>query len=378
MSTKASVDNPFSCPHCGTLEPRFASRAGLPVSCPGCGRQFVAGVPSLATPNVLAAGSESADESDTYELEPPVARPPAPVFTDEELAPPEPRKPAATREVSLEPVGYDSHAVREQRLHRFHHEPDEPPKVVFLSGVFDFPLRSGVWRRWLSMSFSLLVLGQIGIPCLRLLGVLDDSAASGAMILGLVMGLPTLLITLIGGGYVSACLLAVVEDTANGCDQVQEWPESDWRDWAFTLRLPLMAALGSFAAGSLFSWLAGQWNLAADLAALVVFPVLILSMLESGAALAPISAAILSTCLRFWWVWAIFYAETGLALIAVAWLLRWIAGQSLSVCLCGAPPLVYFMLVYARLLGRLAWYTGWDEQEESDDDEELSAGDLPA
>ena len=110
MPTKASVDNPFSCPHCGTLEPRFASRAGLPVSCPGCGRQFVAGVPSLATPNVLAAGSESADESDTYELEPPVARPPAPVFTDEELAPPEPRKPAATREVSLEPVGYDSHA----------------------------------------------------------------------------------------------------------------------------------------------------------------------------------------------------------------------------------------------------------------------------
>ena len=48
------------------------------------------------------------------------------------------------------------------------------------------------------------------------------------MILGLLMALPTIVISLIALGYIMACLLAVIEDTANGCDQIHEWPAADW------------------------------------------------------------------------------------------------------------------------------------------------------
>ncbi len=280
--------------------------------------------------------------------------------------------------MSLEPVGYDSEAARLERLHRFQHSPDDPPKVVFLSGVFDFPLQAGVWQRWIAMSVAVVLIGQIAIPCLRLLGLLDDSGASREMILGLIMGLPSLLVSLIGGGYISACLLTVIEDTANGCDRVQEWPESDWRDWAFTLRIPAMAAFGALAAGCVFLKLAGHWNLAADLATLLVFPVLMLSILETGAVLAPISGAILVSWFRFWWAWAIFYAETAALLLPLAWYIRWASGQSLPVALTIiAPPLVAVMLIYARLLGRLAWYTGWDEEQEGEEEAD-DAEDEPA
>ena len=115
--------------------------------------------PSLALPS-----------PDSYELEPPIVRRPTPMFSDEELAPPPKPVLVAKHQISDEPTGYDSAAAREARLHRFHHEPDAPPKVVFLSGVFDFPIYPGVWQRWIAMTGALIVDAMIVIPDLLLLG----------------------------------------------------------------------------------------------------------------------------------------------------------------------------------------------------------------
>ena len=236
--------------------------------------------------------------------------------------------------------------------------------------MFNFPFYPGVWQRWLAMSAALVVVAQVVIPCLRLLGVLDDAGASGGMILGLVMGVPSLLLILIGVGYVSACLLAVIEDTANGCDQVQEWPESDWRDWAWTLRLPLVAGFGSLLAASAMKQLTGQWNLVAGLPAMVVFPIMVLSMLESGSAAAPISGAILKSCLRFRGAWLLFYAETAPILLVLTWVYRFAAPKNLTVALLiDAPLTIAVLLIYSRLMGRLAWTTAWGEEEPDEDAE---------
>jgi hypothetical protein len=386
------------------MQPRFASRAGRTVTCPVCREHFVVGVPSerptqgpAKTSQVADATDESdayeldvpkheahkhrapqpgAAEPDSYELEPPIIRGPSPMFTDEEVAPPPKRVPVAKHQISDEPVGYDSAAAREARLHRIRHEPDAPPKVVFLSGVFDFPIHPGVWQRWIAMTGALIVDAMMVIPTLLLLGVLSDGA-SGGMVLGLLMGLPTIVISLIALGYITTCLLAVIEDTANGCDQIHDWPAIDWRDWAWSLRLPVVPGLGALMAASLVRELAGEWNMATDMAALVVFPILLLSTLETGAVLLPISGPILKTFSRYWWAWLMFYAESGLVLLVFSWIVRFVAARSVWVALLIAAPLsIATLLIYSRLLGRLAWYTAWEDEEPDEEaDEEADAKD---
>ncbi len=374
MQSNPDTHNPFACPHCGAMQPRFVSRAGLPAKCAECGAKFVVGVPSHLPPAHREAGSEAADEADAYELEPPLVRGPTPMFSDDELKPAARPAPGPRTEVSLEPVGYDSDAAREARLFRFRHAPDAPPKVVFLSGVFDFPWQPGVWPRWIAMSAALIIDAMFVIPTLSLLGLLSDGGAKREMIQGLLLGLPALLVTLIAAGYITACLLAVIEDTASGCDRIQEWPESDWREWIFTIRIPLLAGFGSLLAGSALELLAGEWNLAADLAAMIVFPILLLSMLETGSAWVPISGAILKTCTRWWWAWLLFYAETGAILLVWSWVLRFTVAHCPSIALwIVAPITIAGLLISAHLLGRLAWYTSWEEEEP--DAEEASTAD---
>ena len=218
------------------------------------------------------------------------------------------------------------------------------------------------------MSAGMIVDAMFVIPTLDLLGLLSDEGAKREMIRGLLLGLPTVLITVITGGYITACLLAVIEDTASGCDRVQEWPESDWRDWIWTIRFPLVAGFGALLAGALLQLLSGEWNLAADLAALIVFPVLLLSMLETGSAFLPISGPILKTCVRWWWAWLLFYAETGLIVLVWGWVARFAVAHLPSMALWIVAPLtVAVVLIYARLLGRLAWYTAWEEEEGEDE-----------
>ncbi len=219
------------------------------------------------------------------------------------------------------------------------------------------------------MSAGVVIDAQLVIPALRLLGLLTEEGASPAMVAGLLVGLPALLLTLIVSGYVTACLLAVIEDTANGCDRVREWPESDWRDWLWTLRFPLVSGFGALLAGAVVEQLAGEWNWAAALAALVVFPILLLSVLETGSALAPLSGPILKSCRRWWWAWLLFYAETGLMFLVWFWIARFAVSHFPSIAIWIAAPLsIAALLIYARLLGRLAWYTGWEEAEEEDEE----------
>ena len=137
--------------------------------------------------------------------------------------------------------------------------------------------------------------------------------------------------------------------------------------------MPIVPGLGALMAASLVRELAGEWNLATDMAALIVFPVLLLSTLETGSVLLPISGPILKTCTRYWWAWLFFYAETGLVLLVFSWIVRFAAARSVFVAMLIAAPLsIATLLIYSRLLGRLAWYTAW-EDEEADADAEADA-----
>ena len=88
----------------------------------------------------------------------------------------------------------------------------------------------------------------------------------------------------------------------------------------------------------------------------LTFPVILLSMLETGSVLNPISLAVWGSLLRRWWAWLGFYILAGLLVAAVVGVehgLQALGGPWLAL-----PAAIFTataMPVYFRLLGRLGW-----------------------
>jgi hypothetical protein len=93
-----------------------------------------------------------------------------------------------------------------------------------------------------------------------------------------------------------------------------------------------------------------------------LFPVLLLSMLETGSPLLPFSQAVMKSFFAAKRGWTIFYLETmGLwaaALCAAGHVLqRWKSSTSVLLPIL-ALLLTAVLIIYFRLLGRLGWYCG--------------------
>jgi hypothetical protein len=136
----------------------------------------------------------------------------------------------------------------------------------------------------------------------------------------------------------------------------------DWRDWfynlLFLLYIAALASVASIGAGWLTNALGAAPGIswAARVAAgFAAFPFLMLSALESGTALFPVSAPICRSLFRLPLAWLVFYFQTSvwlaiLVTIAVLGLL-W----PYTVILLLAPAVAAYIFIYARLLGRLGW-----------------------
>ena len=87
----------------------------------------------------------------------------------------------------------------------------------------------------------------------------------------------------------------------------------------------------------------------------VAFPYITLSAMEAES-WAPTSAAVFRTLQTHLWAWAIFYAES--ALLVVVWLVASVVGALVSeawAVIMPCPLLAAAIIIYARLMGRLAW-----------------------
>jgi hypothetical protein len=166
----------------------------------------------------------------------------------------------------------------------------------------------------------------------------------------------------------AAVLLAIVQDTANGQDDVTSYPEWNIVDWimtsmyfpaaAFVAGLPgsiftvamltvgLDPTYGAFAAGAplVLSWIA-------------LFPVVLFSMLAEGSVLSPYSPATYRSMQQasegwvFFYMYAILLGILGSISLAMAGLPYLIANAF------GCVGLVVIGLLYCRILGRLMWYS---------------------
>ena len=155
--------------------------------------------------------------------------------------------------------------------------------------------------------------------------------------------------------------LAVVRDTASGCDAISSWPGAMFIEWIGEM-LSVVAGIGiSVAPGIALAWWmrdeSQSFAAIAPVGCFLLFPVVFLSLLENESAFDALSLPVLRSLVTAAAGWCGFYT-TSVMLVAAAVVVVATAqaadGRVALVATALVASIVW--LVYFRLLGRLAWY----------------------
>jgi predicted Zn finger-like uncharacterized protein len=356
--TRQSDKKP-TCPKCGNRLRILPDQIGSTVRCPKCDATFVVGRAQEQTP------AAPVSEDDAYEPIIPLARPT--MLPEEKIAALDPDAARDTvydtdwrtaddmeMEAPVErPQVVESElleAARKRGLIRDLHVPD-PPRWTFFSGVFTYPWRGVNVTRWTAMAFGLGVAGLLAVMSLEWLGFLGGQAN---MLFGVLLVTFTTILTVAVLSFAAASCHAAIQDTANGHDLPLEASLPDWDHWVITFVAWLSLWAVAAAIGYPLSLAIGP--LAFLIASTLLFPVLLLSAMECESYMLPFSPPVLRTLGYYFHGWLAFQVLT-LAMFA-AWIVAFDYGFQQApylTALVSGPVLAAIMLIYARLLGRLAW-----------------------
>jgi DNA-directed RNA polymerase subunit M/transcription elongation factor TFIIS len=392
-----------SCPKCGNRLRVLPDQIGTTVRCPKCNAKFVIGgsrqkARSSAAKAESASSAAPALDDEAYLPEIPLKRStivpeeptplvpeahpsmvpeePRPLATDEPAILPEEQmsdvSPYAAQQSAYEvdwrtaddvemeapherpPVGEELHLEKARRRGLVReYDAVNPPKWTFFSGVFSYPWRGVNLSRWTAMSFGLSLAGLASFKVLEYVGLMNGLLTNLA-VQGLVLSMFAIVITLGALSFAAASCQAAIQDTADGHDLPQEASLPEWDHWVITFLawLSLWAAAGAI--GFPLSLAIGP--AAFLITAALFFPILLLSAMECDSYIVPFSPPVLRTLGYFWHGWLMFY------LLTTGMIAGWVVAfdfclpqaPNLTVLLSG-PVLAAIMLIYARLLGRVAW-----------------------
>jgi len=233
-----------------------------------------------------------------------------------------------------------------------------PPTWTFFSGVFNILWRSEIVFRWLRLS----MLFAITFLFLMMTVTFVGSGGMGTVAAGF-FGIPVFWLGLWSLSYAMIIFQTILIDTANGNDRILEWPDPEWKIYAYRCYQMLFVTLAS---GTL-SWFLtnivryflpsfGFWTIF-SVFFLALTPVMIVSAEESGSHWNFFTARILKTLISCWWGWGIVYSS-----LAVMW------GLSLGILFTAvaksagfhiyllAAVLIPVCVIYSgRIMGRLLW-----------------------
>ncbi|MGD9637351.1 MAG: zinc-ribbon domain-containing protein [Pirellulales bacterium] len=329
------------CHTCQTLMHATPEQIGRKLKCPDCGSLTV--VERTEEPV-----RKPAAENDEYELE-----------IDPTLDPGErphiivpPRRPMLYEE-EAEAARKKAEERESQGKHRGLRHDNKGraamPRWPLVTGVVPFLFTGGVVARWVSLALSWYVLVSPFFLA---------SQTQYGLLVALPFGIFTVFTLAVWTAALAAILMAVIVDSSEGNDHIEQWPTTNPIDWVGEFFYFAFAC----AASPLPGWLVGRFI--ADQAARVTFflastimslPVIILSQLEVGSAFAIASPRVIASLLRVPGSWLMFYVE-----MAVIWTccvgLTIAAGLFSGYLLLALVP-VYIgaALLSARILGRLAW-----------------------
>jgi hypothetical protein len=233
-------------------------------------------------------------------------------------------------------------------------------RAPFLYGIVEFLFFPSTLLRVVSFSIGLAVVG--GLVNAIVASILDG----GAPLFLMWVGIPLTAVWLFTFAVV---IHAVIVATGNGENQIEAWPDWNVFDWfgpAMYIAVALLISLapGGLVAAAIFTsnfddpmMEAFAIGLPPLLSWLILFPFVLHSMLAEDSVVAIISPLVTKTLGSAGEAWVIFYTYSIVIAFLLAGALALIAAKQLLMVPVGACATVAVLLLYARLLGRLMWYT---------------------
>ncbi len=225
-----------------------------------------------------------------------------------------------------------------------------PPKRPFIDGVYGFPFRPRTFHLWLLPGIgSAMVIGLLQIG-MRAQGL----AQIGAIFMFLLASLLILALVFL----TSNVLLLVMQTTATGLPEPDEYPSFDVGAWFGQVIYILSALFVSILPVLIFAPILPPMarGILGGIMCFCFFPIVLLSMLDSGSPAMPYSPWIARSLRHGARSWLKFFAAT-----AVQWvicgaicfaLIQLLATWGIPIC---CLMIMITALIHARLLGRLAW-----------------------
>jgi hypothetical protein len=295
-----------------------------------------------------------------------------PLLDDDDIIPVS--EPAAHPRVMPKFVEKYIQTAEEKRVTEAEELPQQP-RWPMIEGILTFPFYLNTIASWMFISGGLIITSWLLMFWYEYGMTMGPSSSW-------YLGLPTCTALVLTLGYAASCCFTIMEETAGGWDTFEVAPDIQWKEWVWNFAhitaLALQAAVvgyvlqiicsfllsampGSFSdslgkdivdviSGSR-SWLFCTW------AALMVFPLILLGALAADGAWAPAAiGTVLLSLVQVWWAWALFYVET--IPMMVAWTMitinELVGYTPKLVPVYSAPLLAAIILIYARLIGRLA------------------------
>lgn len=335
----------YKCPVCRT---RFYARreeVGRSTRCPDCGTQFA--IPPPPSDQIPVEPSQEPAEVYAVEGEPGPVRGEEPVAVSARPREGEAAssKPAATlREVLQERIAYHPPSPRA-----------ELPSWPFVQGVWAFPWYPTSRGCWLGLSAGAVLWWTLGLELYALSAKERGTAQFLTAVLLGVFAVTSLILFV----WLALILLRILSETANGSDRIEQWTSGDVFDRVFDgTYLVNSAVLCGLIAWAIERWLPQiPFLIGLACTSFVLFPVLLLAMLETGSPFNPVSLHIWGSLFWAGWGWIRFYLLSGAMLAGLAALgfaLFRLIGTAAGYLL--APWTTAAAMIYFRLLGRLGWY----------------------
>jgi hypothetical protein len=376
------------CPSCGNRLRVRPDQVGEQLSCPKCKATFIFGQPARppaksrparrdasgptaaasSAPENQPATAPVEDDDDAYEPEVPLTNfsiVPVEEMSDlSSLGAGESkydvdwsvsddieREPLHARLTISEP---DYLAVADARGLVRHEVLPDPPKWTFFSGVFTFPWRGVNMVRWVAMSLGMSITLVLAWHAAKLLGLFGG--LGGEALMGIPLCMLTIALALATCSLSAVCLVAAIQDTADGHRDPQEGSMPDLNQWLFTFISVFTLFALAAALGTPLSFVKEIGPAACLVSGVLVFPILLLSAMEADSFFVPYSPVILATLRHYWHGWLAFYLIVGTMLGSWIFAFDALVREAPFVALIlSGPVLAAMLLIYGRLLGRLAW-----------------------
>ncbi len=242
---------------------------------------------------------------------------------------------------------------------------------LFIGG-FGFPWSPGAVMQWLLIALWAMAAGWLARSAIGL-GI--DQPLGGASMYQTIVAMLAALAAMIAGvgcGAIAAIHgLTILLETSAGNDRMENWPNvSFFLDWIGDLWFMINTAAVSVVLGLGLDWLMpgllGSRESMVAITVFFLFPILLLCTLETDSPFLPVSTVVLASLGRHGIAWLAFYLQAG-SLLALAAALVYYLGPQLEARLAIVLAALLFsavVMIYFRLLGRLAFYCSVEPKKE--------------